>query len=165
MTEERKREIARYFENLRPDGEYQETSKENWNYNCIAWALHDERQWWWPERGLGYYWPPGVPFDNKRETLIKIFEIHGYSKCESAEFEKSYEKIAIYERPESGVEHAARQLQNGSWTSKLGEWEDISHKTPQSVECEDYGIVVQVMKRYRKDWDENATSAGSAGEN
>jgi hypothetical protein len=75
-------------------------------------------------------------------------------KCDSSEREKGYEKVALYEiHPETGVEHAARQLRSGEWTSKLGEWEDIKHKTPHSVECDDYGNVVQVLKRRREEWD------------
>ena len=132
--------------------EYETPSEESDAYNCIAWALHDTKQWWWPRPRYGCYWPPGVPRDNTRETVIMIFEIHGYAKCESDEPERGYEKVAIYEHSETGVEHAARQLRDGGWTSKIGEWEDISHKMAQSVECEDYGRVVQIMKRKREDW-------------
>jgi hypothetical protein len=156
MTNERKQEIDDVFPNLRREGEYQETSEETDKYNCIAWALYDVKQWWWPTPRYGCYWLPGLPRDNKRETLIRTFEIHGYIKCDSAEPEKGYEKVALYEiHPGSGVEHAARQLQSGEWTSKLGEWEDIRHKTAQSVECDDYGKVVQILKRRRKEWDDD----------
>ena len=142
--------IEEVFPKLREEG-YQTTSQETDSYNCIAWTLYDTKQWWWPTPRYACYWPPGVPRDNTRAAVIKVFEIHGYARCESADPELGYEKVAIYEHAETGVEHAARQLQSGEWTSKLGEWEDIRHKTPQSVECEDYGKVVQVMKRRRKE--------------
>ena len=130
---------------------YEITSDESETYNCIAWALHDTKQWWWPTTLYGCYWPPGVPRENTREAVIKVFEMHGYTNCDSGELEPGYEKVAIYERSDTGIEHAARQLQDGEWTSKIGEWEDIRHRTPQSVECEDYGKVVQIMKRPRKE--------------
>jgi hypothetical protein len=85
--------------------------------------------------------------------VIEIFKHHGYIVCDTDEREDGYEKVALYEHPDFGIEHASRQLQDGQWTSKLGEWEDIRHKTPQSVECDDYGNVVQIMKRRRQDWD------------
>lgn len=156
MDDERKRQIEEIFVNLRRPDEYQETSEENGDYNCIAWALYDTQQWWWPTPRYGAFWLAQVPRDNKRETVIKIFEMHGYVKCNTAEPELGYEKVAIYERPDSGVEHVARQLRDGQWTSKIGEWEDIKHKTPQSVECDDYGTVVQILKRPRPEWN-NAT--------
>lgn len=156
MNDERKQEIAEIFRNLK---DYEQTSDENWNYNCIAWALYDTQQWWWPSgRGSGNFWLPQVDRDNKRETVIKIFEMHGYVKCDTDEREVGYEKVAIYEHHDFDVQHAARQLKNGKWTSKLGEWEDISHNTPQCLECEDYGKVVQIMKRRREEWDEPRTA-------
>lgn len=153
MRAERKQDIEGIFVKLRSDGEYEETSDETDAYNCIAWALHDTQQWWWYTPHYGCYWPPGVPRDNRLETVVKIFEIHGYTKCSTDLPETGYEKVAIYEHRDFGVQHAARQLQDGGWTSKLGEWEDIKHRTPQSILCDDYGEVVQIMKRRRKEWD------------
>lgn len=49
--------------------------------------------------------------------------------------------------------HAARQLPNGLWTSKLGQLEDITHATPQVIAGSDYGEVMQFMKRPLKDVD------------
>jgi hypothetical protein len=43
--------------------------------------------------------------------------------------------------------HAARQLSNGCWTSKLGKLNDIQHGTPESIEGTEYGIVYCFMKR------------------
>lgn len=154
MNDERRKAIEDLFPKLRQSGEYEPTSDEDWNYNCVAWALYDTRQWWWPTPRFGAFWLSEVPRDNSRETVTKIFEMHGYVKCDSSEWEHGYEKVALYEiHPDTGIEHASRQLQGGEWTSKLGEWEDIKHKTPQSVECADYGKVVQIMKRRREGWD------------
>jgi hypothetical protein len=38
-------------------------SDEDFNYNCLAFALGDQNQWWEPPRGLGAYWPEGFPED------------------------------------------------------------------------------------------------------
>jgi hypothetical protein len=152
MTEERRRQIARIFPNLELD--YVETSCETDVYNCIAWSFYDTRQWWWPTPRYGNFWLELVPRDNQVSTVVKMFELHGYVTCDGAEMESGYEKVAIYERPDSGVEHVARQLRDGYWTSKLGEWEDIRHRTAKSVECADYGRVVQYLKRRRPEWQE-----------
>jgi len=131
---------------------YAATSEETDAYNCIAWALNDTRQCWWPTPKYACYWPPGVARDNSQATVIRIFELHGYQVCETPDTELGFEKIAIYEHPAFGVEHVARQLESGRWTSKIGEWEDIEHENPSMLECEDYGRVVRFMRRNRKDW-------------
>lgn len=134
--------------------DYDLKSPETDLYNCIAWSLYDTKRWWWPTLRYGCYWPPGFSRDNKRETVVAIFELSGYQKCDSENAEIGYEKVAIYEIVGEGVQHVARQLQTGEWTSKLGEWEDITHKTAKEVESADYGEVVQFLKRHRKEWDD-----------
>jgi hypothetical protein len=62
--------------------------------------------------------------------------------------------VALYRHPEFGIEHVARQLRSGKWTSKLGDWEDIEHDDPYALECEDYGKIAKFMKRRRKEWDQ-----------
>jgi hypothetical protein len=52
--------------------------------------------------------------------------------------------------------YAARQLPNGRWTSKLGEWEDIEHALHDLTGMV-YGSVVLVMKRPR------TANAGESG--
>ena len=43
--------------------------------------------------------------------------------------------------------HAAVQLTGGGWSSKLGPDEDISHRTPESLDHEFYGEVRCFMRR------------------
>lgn len=131
---------------------YALTSKETEDYNCIAWALGDTKQWWWPTPRYACYWPPGVNRDNTLATVRRIFEIHGYRVCENAISEIGFEKVALYEHAVFGIEHVSRQLQTGKWTSKVGELEDIQHSSPLDLEIEDYGVVRMIMKRPRKDW-------------
>lgn len=47
--------------------------------------------------------------------------------------------------------HAARQLENGKWTSKLGQLEDIEHELDGLV-GDKYGIVVTILRRPYRDW-------------
>lgn len=149
MTGERRQQIARFFPNLEHD--YAETSEETSTYNCIAWSMHDTGQWWDHTGRYGTYWPEGLPLNNRIETVILLFAAKGYTPCDSHEHEEGYEKIAIYELSGWGVQHIARQLQDGSWTSKLGEWEDIRHRSPLSVESDGYGRVSRYMKRIKPD--------------
>ena len=83
-------------------------------------------------------------------STTKICELHGYRGCDTDSREVAYEKI--YELGSTGVEHIARQLRDGQWTSKIGEWEDIRHETARALEGVEYGEVAKFMKRHRKDW-------------
>jgi hypothetical protein len=78
-----------------------------------------------------------------------MFEGQGYSVCADGELEEGYEKIALYSVG-GAPKHAARQLGSGIWTSKLGEFIDITHASPSSVEDSEYGKVVLFMKRPRE---------------
>jgi len=75
----------------------------------------------------------------------------GYVVCQDGTLEDGYEKIVIYAKGSSSLEptHAARQLANGRWTSKLGQLEDIEHDSPVVVEGPSYGKAVLYMKRKR----------------
>jgi hypothetical protein len=63
-----------------------------------------------------------------------------------ASLEPGLVKVAIYG---SGLmyTHAARQLPDGKWTSKLGKGEDIEHDSPDDVAGGVYGELAGVMKR------------------
>ena len=92
-----------------------------------------------------WYWPDGVPAELTLDAFVKAFATLGYSPCRNAQAEPGYEKIAIYVKP--GIPtHAARQLQNGRWTSKLGDWERIQHDI-DALEGNEYGEIAQIMRR------------------
>ena len=77
---------------------------------------------------------------------MKVFTEMGYSICDNTDKETGYEKVAIYAR--NGLwEHAARQLDDGRWTSKIGEFEDITHPSPEDLAGELYGNVHCIMRR------------------
>jgi hypothetical protein len=66
-------------------------------------------------------------------------------ECEDGRLESGFEKIALFAL-EGLPKHAARQLQSGRWTSKLGRLEDIEH-TLDDLTGALYGSVALVMKR------------------
>jgi hypothetical protein len=79
-------------------------------------------------------------------AFVAAFGTLGYEPCADGTLEDGFEKIAIYRSP-SGIQHAARQLSTGRWTSKLGGLEDIEHGSPAELEGAEYGQVVQYLRR------------------
>lgn len=135
------------FPNLRR-GEYQVTSPEADYYNCIAWAVHDDSQWWEPSGRIGHYWPSGLPLnDYSAEALVAVYQSLGFEECDSEDVEQGYEKVAIYTRPDGEYTHASRQLNDGRWTSKLGEDQDIEHATLEALAGPLYGSVRFILRR------------------
>lgn len=145
-----------YFPKLRRD-QYYVTSYETVDYNCIAHAANDATNWWWPIDQDGVHWPAGVDREETVERFAEAYATVGYAVCgqQSRTLEEGFERIAIYADAEGIPTHAARQLPDGGWTSKLGEWEDIRHETLEAVEAAEgvglgYGTVVLIMKRQRR---------------
>lgn len=138
--------IEKFFPNLSKDGYYL-TSPATPEYNCIAWAAGDEGVWWWPDQNGDYYWPTEIPRAETIEAFIKAYARLGYSICNNAELEDGFEKVAIYTDSNKKPTHAARQLNSGHWTSKLGNLEDIEHNTLDSLSGDSYGSVAVILKR------------------
>lgn len=129
-----------------------QTSLADDGYNCIAWAAGDDQRWWWPIPENISYWPPNVPRDLEISTFIQAFEMIGYVTCSSEEYKDGYEKVAIFTK--NGIPtHAAKQLTNGEWSSKLGQDIDISHNLSEVVSFAiaygntDYGELSVILKR------------------
>jgi hypothetical protein len=83
-------------------------------------------------------------------AFIQAYATIGYEACDSFEVEAGYEKIVLYEDPQRTPTHAAKQLQNGRWTSKLGDFEDIEHLDLNCLEGPLYGRVSCCLKRSRQ---------------
>ncbi len=126
------------------DGGYTPTSKEDINYNCIAWALGDDKRWWWPN-GI-YYWPDNLKLGSNAENFFTCFKKFGYIRCDNPNMEQGYEKLALYVDANNSPTHAARQLSNGNWTSKLGKSVDIEH-TLDGLIGPIYGIAKYFFKK------------------
>lgn len=102
---------------------FEVTSPPDEDYNCVAWAAGDQGYWWWP----GRFWPKGVPPMETRVAFIKAFASKGYEVCDNGLLEAGLEKVCLYEKL-GRPRHAARQLPDGTWSSKLGMGNDISHE-------------------------------------
>lgn len=133
------------FPRLAADG-YELTSDPTEDQNCIGHAVDRPGEWWDPAEDQ--LWPDGVPRDYSVEALVAVFATMGYALCDSASLEMGYEKIVIYSDDDEYT-HASRQLEDGSWTSKLGPDDDINHPTPESLAGGSYGEVCKIMKRAR----------------
>ena len=145
MTAEEVRQIIRvWFPALRTSS-FEITSPLTKRYNCIAWAAGEDHVWWWPG---GRYWPDGVPREESIEAFTQAFAELGYAPCETDDPEAAVEKVALYVGADGRVLHAARQLPDGAWTSKLGEAWDISHEL-RGLEGDNYGRVARILKRPR----------------
>jgi hypothetical protein len=137
-------DLEALFPGLR-GAKYQVTSPATDLYNCIAWAASDTGRWWWPDLLKQRYWPANATRDESLPAFQEAFGTLGFIICHDERWEIGFEKIAIY-ADDDGPLHAARQLANGRWTSKLGELEDIEHDL-HDLEGAEYGYVVVVMMR------------------
>ena len=115
------------------------------SYNCIAYAANDTSQRWDPN--TGDYWPPWAPADNRIDSLKQVFAGLGYEECEDSRLEDGYLKIALYGEEEGEAKHAAVQMPDGAWRSKLGYGPVIEHRSPESLADGIYGGVHCFMRR------------------
>jgi hypothetical protein len=128
------------------------TSSQDTLYNCIAWAAEDNQKNWWPDPMEIGYWPAGVPRTDTRGAFIQAFKTLGYEPCLDGALQPGMQKIAIFGIGQSGLEvptHAALQLESGEWTSKLGNLEDVRHRTLHAVNGPLYGKAICYLSRRR----------------
>jgi hypothetical protein len=144
-------DLERLFARLADDG-YVVSSPESSAYNCVAWSVGESHRWWQP----GFYWPT-LPGDDL-EALVALFTSLAYEPCENDQLEPGYEKVALYADEGGDWTHAARQLPDGWWTSKLGQEVDIRHRTPRALLGEAYGDVRALMRRAATDMAEREPS-------
>ena len=134
------------FPRLHQSG-FVETSPADRTYNCIAFAAGRSDAWWEPVAAPGYYWPPSVQSDESVDALTRLFETLGYEQCMDGRYEPGYDRVAIYA---NGTEysHAALQVREEWWVSKLGKSIDIQHKLG-ALEGGIYGHVARFLRRPR----------------
>ncbi|MEK7703191.1 MAG: hypothetical protein AAB317_04445 [Nitrospirota bacterium] len=130
--------------------EYRITSPALPDYNCIAWAAGNASHWWEPDDFGFYYWPDNVPRDYTLDAYTKAFNQLGFELCENLDCERDWEKVVLYAKEDGFPTHAARQLPDGAWTSKLGKGEDISHGNLDGLCGDAYGKPAVIMRRDRK---------------
>jgi hypothetical protein len=123
-------------------------------YNCIAWAAGFDDVIWDHAEGddaeVRSFWPANAPHDYKVTSLVIAYQSVGFEICADGSLEAGIEKIAIY--ADGGIyEHAARQLETGKWTSKMGKAEQIEHDAPENLEGPAYGQVVMYTRDGSRD--------------
>jgi hypothetical protein len=137
-----KMNLTDLFPKLNADN-HEITSPKTIKYNCIAWAAGNTDHWWQP----GVHWPMEASRDDYGlGNAVAAFKSLGYEECDDGTPEDGFMKLALY-GSSMMYTHAARQLPDGRWTSKLGQLEDITHTTTDVIECGAYGEVVQYMER------------------
>ncbi|QOJ00184.1 MAG: hypothetical protein HRU70_06665 [Phycisphaeraceae bacterium] len=126
--------------NSRPTSPYDE------GYNCIAWAAEDTERWWWPDAKEQFYWPSSVSREETIEAFVQAYGLRGYVQRSDATLEPGKQKIAIYADGNGRPTHAARQLRDGWWASKLGQQIDIEHEL-RALDGPAYGAVTIFLAR------------------
>jgi hypothetical protein len=116
-------------------------------YNCFGWAHNRcEDKWFEPhpenepydDPEVIPYWPPHIPRDYSLNSFLSLYKSIGYERCETEDTEKGYKKIALLLDKWGEPIHATFQNEEGSWSSKLGKEEDVSHD------------LLEIITRYRK---------------
>ncbi|WP_437652365.1 DUF7689 domain-containing protein [Sorangium sp. So ce1182] len=136
------------------DDSFRESSQKTETYNCIAFAAGDTLHWWEPyvipPTQHGIYWPSSATPDNTLDAWAEAFATCGFVPCEDGSLEEGLVKVAIYADEEDTPQHAARQLADGRWASKLGDLEDIEHTATDALEEGEYGRVKLYLQRPRR---------------
>lgn len=122
------------------------TSDDDAKYNCIAFAAGFTDRRMWPIFHPDFWWPRNVPCVETVSAFVTLFESHGYVICSDGSYEIGKEKIGIWTKKDGTPTHAARQLSNTKWASKLGRWYDIEHQR-DAVSDGEYGSPHTFMSR------------------
>ncbi len=141
-------EIRVNWKNLVENGNFRYTSPKKKAYNCLAWAIGISNL----QIDMLYFrdvyeLDPNTLDHSANGYAECINRYYGFEICDSAEVEDGFEKIALYEDNRRDFTHAARQLDNGKWTSKMGTYEDIEHDDLDAVAGAFYGKPSVYMKR------------------
>src|SRR5215203_5777520 len=89
------------FPNLR-DSPHRETSRATIDYNCVAWALNDQRRWWQPWGIIApasppwFHWPNGVEHASTVEAYAAALATEGYAPCANGDLEAGQAKVVLY---------------------------------------------------------------------
>ncbi len=138
----------RHFPQLRSLG-FKRTSEPAY-YNCVAFAVGDDKRKWWPGEYHPFwkddYWPHGVPNDESLVAFVQALATVQFVPCADENMEEGMEKVVIYGHGENEVRHMAKQMDDGTWRSKLGEDEDIEH-TLAGLAGPFYGRILAFLKR------------------
>jgi hypothetical protein len=86
--------------------------------------------------------------DVRLSTYIDYFTRLGFNEIDGKELQERVLKIAIYSDNNNDFKHVSRQLQdNGKWVSKIGDWEDIVHDSPEALLGKSYGTKLVILAK------------------
>jgi hypothetical protein len=114
-------------------------------YNCIAWSLGEVNHWVSPVTSSG---------SNPLAGMDKLYAAKGYWRVSGLDYRlvSGYQKVVVYAHVSNGritdVTHAALQMDDGTWTSKLGGEPLVRHLCPDDLDGSAYGQPVAVYVRY-----------------
>lgn len=123
----------------------EKTSNKTTAYNCIAWAANINTERFWPDPYGGYKWPDDIIFEESLEAFIQFYNKHDYKLSDNGQYKDGFIKIAIFTKDDVPT-HAARQISENNWTSKLGDHIDVKHSL-ESLENGFYGDVAVFMEK------------------
>lgn len=140
------RSLLRYCPRLRR-GLYRVTSPAATQYNCFAWAVGESHRRWDPtrRRTTRNYWPLETQ-STQLSDAVAAFEAVDFRRTDRAQPTATHQVIALY-ASDGHVTHAARLLENGHWTSKLGDDIDIEHQTLDALAGGLYGEPAITLER------------------
>lgn len=131
------------FRNIK--GEFEVTGGATNQYNCIAWSLGVTSRWINPPATLG--------------ACDRLNAQYGYYRTSGLDFSQraGFEKVVLYGKKNAAGQvteftHQARQLRDGSWTSKLGSGVQIRHVSPNGLDGGTYGVPVAVYHRFNQNF-------------
>ena len=139
------RDVRADFPNL-TSANARPTSPVDEDYNCIAWAAEDIARWWWPDAMGQAFWPSDVQRAVTLDAFVQAYGLQGYVEEVDGTLEPDKQKVAIYTDTGGKPTHAARQLPDGWWASKLGPSFDIEHEF-HALDGPTYGNVARILAR------------------
>jgi len=89
--------------------------------------------------------------DYSLKAYVDMFRSQGFELCDDRGIETGYEKIALYANRSGEFSHVAILIPSGRWASKMGDWEDIEHETPDDLNGDLYRAPRAFMRRHAKD--------------
>lgn len=121
-------------------------NSESIEYNCISHTLNIDNDICWPY-DENNYWP--VKRELNKESFDSFYEYHGFEKIDFLDFsyDPKYIKVALYCK--KGIPtHAAIQINENFWESKVGELGIIKHDLFE-IENETYGEATQIYRKLK----------------
>ena len=142
-----KRGLAKAFPRLSGES-FEIVAQPSIQYNCIAYAAGDTDKWW--DHTEDNYWPVSATRSDRIESLKEVFGRLGFEQCQDGRIENGFQKVSLYER-QGAWTHAALQMPDGSWRSKMGRGPVIEHLSPESLSGGEYGEATVYMRRSAKE--------------